>query len=688
MLRSLALAAFLCSSAVAQDVQRIAFGSCHDQRLLAPIFTTIGDWQPDLFVMLGDNVYADTDDPARIAACWQALDSRPAFAQLRGGTRFLATWDDHDYGRDDAGADYAQRDASQDCFLDFLGVAQDDPRREREGVYHAEVIGTPGRRVQVILLDTRYHRSPLALNRGERPDDRTGRYAASDDPQATVLGDAQWAWLEEQLRQPAELRLIGSSIQLFSDEHGWETWGNFPAERERLLALIANTGAEGVVFLSGDRHTAEFSVQPPVHDGRHPRYPLYDLTSSSLNKPRAWRSERNPWRLGDQVFEENFGTIEVDWSVEPVQLSFGIRGANGELRLRHDTTLEQLRAPQAAGVEPRLAGPARLERLAFGSCNNQRQPTPLWSEVLDFDPQAFVFLGDNVYADTGDSDERQAAYGQLAAQPGYAELASQVPVLATWDDHDYAWNDMGVSAPEEVKAESQRQLLEFFDEPADSPRWERHGVYGSWAWGPTDQRVQLILLDLRTERSDWAPRTDSRVSAAGFPGSYGVTRGEGVRMLGDDQWAWFAEQLRTPAQLRLIGSSLQVASDGHAWECWMRMPDEFQRLCATLRETRANGVVFISGDTHWGELSRIEPWESGVPYPLYDVTSSGLNQAWAWTNMNNSRREGLPLWRPNWGAVELDWDAPEPSVRFAVSPERGTPLRLELRLDELRWPVR
>ena len=685
MLRALTLLACLCSSALGQDLQRIAFGSCHRQRQPAPIFATLADWQPELFVMLGDNVYADTDDPVVIAACWQALDALPDFARLRASTHLLATWDDHDYGLNDAGADYSQRDASQDCFLDFMEVAQDDPRREREGVYHAEVFGTPGRRVQVILLDTRYHRSPLVLNQGERPN---GRYVPSEDPTATVLGEAQWGWLEEQLRQPAELRLIGSSIQLLSDEHGWETWGNFPAERNRMLSLIARTGAEGVVFLSGDRHASEFSVRPPVHDGMSPRYPLYDLTSSSLNQPRAWGPERNPWRLGDLVFDANFGTIEIDWSAEPVQVSFGIRAANGELRLRHDVSLDQLRAPKIGGVEPQIADPARLERLAFGSCNNQRQPTPLWSNVIEFEPQAFVFLGDNVYADTGDSAERQAAYGELASQEGYAELVSKTPVLATWDDHDYAWNDMGVSAPEAVKTESQRQLLEFFAEPSSSPRWKRRGVYGSWAWGPEEQRVQLILLDLRTQRSDWAPRADPRVPAAGFPGSYGVTRGEGVRMLGDDQWAWLEEQLRTPAQLRLIGSSLQVASDGHAWECWMRMPDEFQRLCATLRETRANGVVFISGDTHWGELSRIDPWESGVPYPLYDVTSSGLNQSWAWTNMNNSRREGLPLWKPNWGSVELDWDAPQPSVRFAVTPERGASLRLELQLDELRWPAR
>ena len=75
-----------------------------------------------------------------------------------------------------------------------------------------------------------------------------------------MLGEDQWAWLEEQLRTPAEVRLIASSIQVVAEDHGWEKWMNFPHERERLYRLIRETRAEGVVFLSGDRHLAELSM--------------------------------------------------------------------------------------------------------------------------------------------------------------------------------------------------------------------------------------------------------------------------------------------------------------------------------------------------------------------------------------------------------------------------------------------
>src|SRR5437764_633783 len=81
------------------------------------------------------------------------------------------------------------------------------PRRTRAGVYHALVLGPPGRRTQIILLDTRYFRSPL------RPDGGGG-YLPQHDPGATMLGEVQWKWFAEQLRVPADLRLVVSSIQV------------------------------------------------------------------------------------------------------------------------------------------------------------------------------------------------------------------------------------------------------------------------------------------------------------------------------------------------------------------------------------------------------------------------------------------------------------------------------------------
>src|SRR5262245_53217116 len=176
----------------------------------------------------------------------------PGFQAIRRACPILATWDDHDLGANDAGSDYPRKEESQRIFLDFFGDAVDSPRRYRPGVYDARVFGPEGRRLQVILLDTRYFRTS-PLKRDVRTLMSQGPYIANKDPDATILGEDQWRWLAEQLKVPAEVRIIASSIQVVAEDHGWEKWMNFPRERERLFTLIRDTGAQGVILLSGNR---------------------------------------------------------------------------------------------------------------------------------------------------------------------------------------------------------------------------------------------------------------------------------------------------------------------------------------------------------------------------------------------------------------------------------------------------
>ena len=95
-------------------------------------------------------------------------------------------------------------------------------------------------------------------------------------------------------------------------------------------------------------------------------------------------------------------------------------------------------------------------------------------------------------------------------------------------------------------------------------------------------------------------------------------------------------------------------------------------------------MLFVSGDTHWAELARVQPVDSGVRYPLYELTTSGLNQGWEFTQILNPHRIGLPYWKPNWGLIEIDWEQPDPLLRMQALGEDGRGIRYQLRLSDLQ----
>lgn len=317
--------------------RRVLFGSCLDPSRPHPILDTAARVRPDLFIFLGDNIYADTRNPAVLREKYAALGASAGFRRLLSACPLLATWDDHDYGANDAGRAFPMKRESRRQFLDFWSVPADSPRRAHEGVYDAAVIGSPGRRLQVILLDTRYFRSPLLP--GRLPRHTHGPYLPDLGPGASLLGEEQWHWLEERLREPAELRLIASSIQVLSEHHGWEAWANFPREQERLFELLRSTRAEGVLFLSGDRHFAEISRR-----GEPGLYPLYDITSSGLNLrfPEA-APNPNRYRLDGSYLFENFGELEVAWDDADPGLRMRVADLAGETRLAASIRLRELR---------------------------------------------------------------------------------------------------------------------------------------------------------------------------------------------------------------------------------------------------------------------------------------------------------------------------------------------------------
>jgi len=343
---------------IAQErpLQRIAFGSCVLQTFDASIFDTIVNLKPDLFLMIGDIIYPDlTDDGTKLIEPWPNENSverikqlyaqmaaKPEYQNLRNNSPILAVWDDHDYGINDGSADFPLKAESQQLFLDFFDEPVHSERRLTPGIYQARIFGPEGKRVQIILLDTRYFRTPPLRDTRSAQEKRAlnivGRYAPNEDPSATVLGESQWQWLEEQLREPAELRLLVSSYPLIPNETGRDAWGNFPLERKRLFDLIEETGANGVVILSGDVHFTEISQ---TDEGP---YPMLDFTSSGMAAPsRGNENRKNSFRISKAYADANFGMVVINWQAQPSpQVTLKAIGLDGKSVFEHQIRLNEL----------------------------------------------------------------------------------------------------------------------------------------------------------------------------------------------------------------------------------------------------------------------------------------------------------------------------------------------------------
>ncbi|HIA10710.1 MAG TPA: alkaline phosphatase family protein [Flavobacteriales bacterium] len=309
---------------VDSSISRIAFGSCSHENKPQPILDLVAGYNPDIFIYLGDNIYGDTRNMAKLQKKYDKLAAKPEFQELNKVCTVLATWDDHDYGENDAGRHYPFKVESKEIFLKFWNEPEDSDRRKHNGIYHSVMLGTEGKRVQIILLDTRTFRDNLVKTKGEII--FMNDYQPNQHVDSTFLGREQWEWLEEQLKAPAELRIIASSTQFSHEYNGWESWTNVPHEQKRMTDLIKSTEANGVLFISGDVHWGEISKL-----GVDGQYPIYDVTSSGITQ--TWdKIEPNKNRIGEAIAQNNYGIIEIDWSMKIPELDLKLFDLENKLR--------------------------------------------------------------------------------------------------------------------------------------------------------------------------------------------------------------------------------------------------------------------------------------------------------------------------------------------------------------------
>lgn len=312
--------------ALADDaiISRIAFGSCMNENRSMAFWDAIAKQKPQAFLLIGDNVYGDTGSftDARIPTLVQSykkLSSRQEFDRFRRSVPMMTVWDDHDFGANDAGGSFAFKEYAEKIYETYW--TSSDEVKTRPGVYDSRIVGPAGKRVQFILLDTRFFRSDLARLPYRDPGPSLGWYIPSTDPDATILGEDQWQWLAQELDKTADLRFIISSIQLITSAHGFESWYNFPGERERFYRLLAEKGVTNAMLLTGDRHSGGIykTSVPGVAK------PLWEFTSTSLNfafgNGDGGHKEPDPTRTGGFWGIPNFGQIDIDWTTRKVTMS-------------------------------------------------------------------------------------------------------------------------------------------------------------------------------------------------------------------------------------------------------------------------------------------------------------------------------------------------------------------------------
>ena len=271
---------------------KIGLGSCLDQDYPQPIWQSIKKEDLNYFIFLGDNVYGDTRYGS-LRKMKSAYDKqKKVLPDFLNDISIFSIWDDHDFGINDGGADYRFKRRAQELYLDFWEITKDDDRSNREGIYFSKNEIFFGKKFKFIFLDTRFFRSKL---KGKK-----SNYIENIESDATILGNAQWTWLENELKSDFDFLFIFSSIQIIAKDHRFEKWSNFPNERAKLFELLEQFNDKTILF-SGDRHRA----------GIYRKNGIIEVTSSSMNKPGSSFSETDSYLIGKTYPQENYGVLEI-----------------------------------------------------------------------------------------------------------------------------------------------------------------------------------------------------------------------------------------------------------------------------------------------------------------------------------------------------------------------------------------
>lgn len=250
-------------------------------------------------------------------------------------------------------------------------------------------------------------------------------------------------------------------------------------------------------------------------------------------------------------------------------------------------------------------------RLAAGACcylNDGRFDRPglpwgggegVFDAIVAQQPDLMLWLGDNVYLREPEWTSREGMNRRYRFHREHASLHRlwrSVPHVAIWDDHDFGPNDSDRSFVN--KAWSRETFARYWPMPYAAPEG---GIYGQVTLGDVD----LFLLDDRSYR---------------HPNRWPETPDKG--MYGQAQIEWLKGALLTSnASFKIVAGGGQFWNQASRFESLGKFPAEQAELRQWLEARRLKGVIFLSGDRHFGEMLRLErPGQA----PLVELTTSPL----------------------------------------------------------------
>ena len=285
-----------------RGILRVGFGHSLIGSGEQTTWRSIAEKKPDLFILMGDNIYSDTTDPGKQRRMYLQFRADPHFRAFAASTPIYAIWDDHDYGINNSDRTQRGKEISLKTFNEIWANPPSQAGRAK-GIWTRFAVGNSA----FLLLDVRYHRSP-----NDDP----------DGPDKTMLGLEQRAWLLEQLAGSTEtfkFIVSGSSWNC----GGVESWNHpFLHEYDIILAAIASRCINGIILLGGDQHFHKIGVRPAESWGG---YDLHEWMAGQI-----WnRLERQKQTLTTR----GFGIITIDTKASPATSRLEFFDEHGKPRL-------------------------------------------------------------------------------------------------------------------------------------------------------------------------------------------------------------------------------------------------------------------------------------------------------------------------------------------------------------------